>query len=124
MCQVARAIQPSHEMKGLQWRSGRRSHEAGHLVANRPRQHEPIAQSGDVPAADLPVERENATPPGEVLRQAEGGNSAEAPYGAPVNIRLERMGGIFDQRDLGSAAYRAELDDAVGKTVGVTCQDG
>src|SRR5262249_61598004 len=86
--------------------------------------HEPIAQSGDVPAADLSVERENATPAGEVLRQAEGRNSAEAPDGAPVNVRLERMGSIFDQRDPELAARYAELDDTVGKTVGVTCQNG
>jgi hypothetical protein len=59
-----------------------------------------------------------------VLRQAEAGNSAEAPYGAPVNVRLERMGGIFDQLNPESAARRAELDGTVGKTVGVTCQNG
>ena len=124
MCQAARAIQPPREMEGLQLRPGRRSREADRSVANRPRQHEPIAQSGDVPAADLPVERENATPAGEVLRQAEGGDSAEAPYGTPVNLRLERMGGIFDQRNPESAACCAELDHTVGKTVGVTCQNG
>jgi hypothetical protein len=124
MRQVTRAIQLPREMEGLRRRPGRRSREADRSVANRPRQHEPIAQSGDVPTADLPVERENAAPPGEVLRQAEDGNSAEAPYGTPVNVRLERMGGIFDQRNLESAARCAELDDTVGKTIGVTCQNG
>jgi hypothetical protein len=59
-----------------------------------------------------------------VLRKAEGGNGAEAPYGVPVNVRLERMGGIFDQRNPPSATRCAELDDTVGKTVGVPCQDG
>ena len=71
--------------------------------------------------------RSNArTPPlpAEVLRQAEGGDSAEAPNGSPVNVRLERMGGIFDQRNPESAARCAELGDTVGKTVGVTCQNG
>src|SRR5215831_8192229 len=117
MCQAAGAIQPPYEMEGLQRRLGRRSREADRSVANRPRQHEPIAQSADIPPTELPVERENATPAGEVLRQAEGRNSAEAPYGAPVNVRLERMSGIFDQRDLESAARCTELDDTVGKTV-------
>ena len=124
ICHAARAIQPPHEMEGLQPRPGRRSRDADRSLANRPPQHEPIAKSDDIPAADLPVERENATPPGEVLRQAEGGNSAEAPYGAPVNVGLERMGGIFDQRNIKSAARCDELDDTVGKTVGVTCQNG
>jgi hypothetical protein len=59
-----------------------------------------------------------------VLRQAEGGNSTEAPYGVPVNIRLERMGGIFDQWNPPSAARCTELDDRIGKTVGVTRQNG
>jgi hypothetical protein len=59
-----------------------------------------------------------------VLRQAEGGNSTGTRYGAPVNVRLDRVGRIFDQRNLESAAHCAELDDTVGKTVGVTCQNG
>jgi hypothetical protein len=67
MCQAARAIKPPHEMEGLQWRPGRRSREAHRSFANRPRQHEPIAQLGDVPAADLLVDRENATPAREML---------------------------------------------------------
>jgi hypothetical protein len=74
MCQVARAIQSPHEMQGFQRRPSRRSCEADRSVADWPRQHELIAQPGDVRAADFPVERENATPAGEVFRQAEGGN--------------------------------------------------
>src|ERR1039458_4250990 len=100
-------------MEGLLLRSGRWSREADRSVANRPRPHEPIPQSGDVPAADLPVDRENAAPAGEVLRQAEGGSSAEAPYGVPVNVRLERMGGIFDQRNPESAARCAVIYSTV-----------
>src|SRR5258708_28700099 len=34
------------------------------------------------------------------------------------------MGGVFDQWDVEAAARCGELDDTVGKTVGVTCQDG
>ena len=75
------------------------------------------------PACCASVDGENAAPAGEVLRQAEGGNSAEAPDGAPVDVRLERMGCIFDQRNTVAAAPDTELDDAVGETVGVTCQN-
>jgi hypothetical protein len=99
MYQAASAIQPLRQMEGLQPRPGRRSRGADRALANRPREHEPIAQADDILAADLPVECENATSPGEVLRQAKGGNSAEAPYGAPVKVCLERMGGIFDERN-------------------------
>lgn len=45
-------------------------------------------------------------------------------HGLPVNVRLECMGGIFDQRNPEPAARRAELDDTIGKTIGVTCQNG
>jgi len=58
-----------------------------------------------------------------MLRQAEGGNNAEAPDGASVKVRFECMGGIFDERNLESAARRAEFDDTVGKTISVTCQN-
>jgi hypothetical protein len=34
------------------------------------------------------------------------------------------MGGILDQRNPELAAPCAEFDDAVGKTIGVTCQNG
>ncbi|MGB7052968.1 MAG: hypothetical protein WBG41_15500 [Acidimicrobiales bacterium] len=124
MHQVTHAVQPPHEMEGLQRRPGRRSRDADHSLANRPRQHEPIAQLDDVLAADLRAERENAAATGEVLREAEGGNRSIAPYGAPVDVRLKRMGCIFDQWNIESAARCAELDDTVGKAIGVTCQNG
>ena len=123
MSQVAHAIEPPLKVESLQGRPGRRSRETGRSIANRPRQHQPVTQPGDVLAADLRAEREDATPPGEVLRQAEGGDSAEAPYGTPVSLCLERMGDIFDQRNPESAAHCPELDNTVGKTVGVTGQN-
>ena len=124
MRHVARAIHSTREMEGFKSRPSRRSREADRSGANRPRKHEAIAQLGDISAADLPVERQNATPAGEVLRQTEGGNNAEAPYGASANVRLECMGGIFEQRNLQPVALRAERDGTIGKTVGVARQDG
>ena len=59
-----------------------------------------------------------------MLRQAEGGNSAETSEWVPINVRLDRVGGIFDQRNLESAAGHAELDDSVGKAVAVPGQNG
>jgi len=93
-------------------------------LPNQPRQYEPIAQPCGVPAADHPAERENAAPAREVLRQAEGGTSAEAPYGVPVNIRLERMGGIFDHRIPNRLHVALSSTTRSGRPVVVTCQIG
>jgi hypothetical protein len=74
-------------------------------------------------AAHVPVERENATRPGKCFDKPNAKKRRSSLWG-PVNVRLERMGGVFDQRSLEPVARCADLNGTVGKTVGVTCQDG
>jgi hypothetical protein len=58
-----------------------------------------------------------------MLRQAEDGNDAERADRASVRVRLERMCGILDERNLEPSTLRAELGYAVGKPVRIACQD-